>query len=177
MPRNKSRRREAKRKSAKKRNAKRQNAERQNAKWRKARKKRGGPDAAARDAYRAAERKPEDEGLVVYNGAKMIPSWPAKIVAAQELTTVKTADGERERIRYGDVGGDGADEGPCSDCGVVKGQYHVPVCDVETCPGCGEQALVCQMAYKDGCGGDPFSVLLAAQQACRTTTTRGGSTS
>ena len=41
-----------------------------------------------------------------------------------------------------------AEQHPCHDCAVVKGQLHVPGCDVEKCPKCHWQAISC------GCGSD-----------------------
>lgn len=38
---------------------------------------------------------------------------------------------------------------PCHDCAVVKGQYHVPGCDVERCPVCDEQAAFCNCPRDD----------------------------
>jgi hypothetical protein len=47
--------------------------------------------------------------------------------------------------RYGDERGlaEVADERPCHDCGVTKGQLHVPGCDVARCTRCGEQMIWC----------------------------------
>ncbi|MET0752319.1 MAG: hypothetical protein ABWZ66_03050 [Pyrinomonadaceae bacterium] len=57
---------------------------------------------------------------------------------------------EFERIRYGDESDDwGADKHSCHDCGVIKGQYHIPfLCDVERCPVCDYQATGCDCSYE-----------------------------
>ena len=83
--------------------------------------------------------------FVIYQGVRMIKGWPEKIEAAQLQTTVTVAGHERQRLRYGEEGDDwGADERPCHDCAVVKGQLHVPGCDVERCPRCGDQQISCE---------------------------------
>lgn len=81
---------------------------------------------------------------VVYNGVEVVAGWPARIEQAQTISTVAIAGVDLPRIRYGDETDDwGADEHPCRDCAVLKGQLHVPSCDVEQCPGCGGQAIGC----------------------------------
>jgi len=61
---------------------------------------------------------------------------------------IRIADKEFPRVRYGEGKEDwDADEHPCRDCGVQKGQFHVPDCRVERCPACGEQLIPC-----DCCG-------------------------
>jgi hypothetical protein len=60
--------------------------------------------------------------------------WRAKIRASQEITHYLINGRTLPRIRYGGESSDWhADEVPCHDCGVVKGQFHVPHCDVEEC--------------------------------------------
>ena len=61
---------------------------------------------------------------------------------AQEKTTYLIGGFLYPRVRYGKEDFDyGAEAGPCGDCAVVKGQFHVPSCDVERCPRCGFQVI------------------------------------
>lgn len=81
----------------------------------------------------------------------MIVGWPEKIAAAQFKKTCIVNGREVSRVRYGDEPDDwGADERPCHDCAVIKGEIHVDGCDVERCAGCGGQRFGCDCEpYED----------------------------
>lgn len=79
-----------------------------------------------------------------------LPCWPEAIKAAQGITHYAFDDGQTlTRIRYGDEAwGSVADEHPCYDCAVLKGQYHVgPDCAMEQCPRCGDKLAECDCDF------------------------------
>lgn len=87
---------------------------------------------------------PEQPKKISYRGLMVIEGWPDKIQEAQEIPTCIIHGSEVSRIRYGEEEDDwGADRGPCHDCVALKGEFHVEGCDVERCPGCGEQRFSC----------------------------------
>ena len=38
------------------------------------------------------------------------------------------------------------DDATCPDCGVARGRYHTPGCDIEQCPECRQQLISCEHA-------------------------------
>jgi len=88
--------------------------------------------------------------FVEYNGRRVIEGWPEKIEAAQAERTYSIGGKLFARVPYGKEGEDwGADSHPCGDCAVLKGQLHVPNCDIEACAACGGQALSCDCDYDE----------------------------
>lgn len=91
--------------------------------------------------------------FVDYNGCRVIEGWPEKIEAAQLERIYMIGGKECPRVPYGSEKHDWhAEDRPCGDCAVLKDQLHVPSCDIEECPCCGEQVLSCDCDYGNGEG-------------------------
>jgi hypothetical protein len=87
---------------------------------------------------------------ILYRGVPMIEGWPDKIQAAQNVLSYTLNGKSSHRVRYGDEQDDwDADAVPCHDCRVLKGEFHVPGCDVEQCPVCGGQLIGCACDFKE----------------------------
>ena len=81
---------------------------------------------------------------IIFRGMSVHPAWPAKLREAQRRTVVSIGGRPVARIRYGDEGKKGGSaRDPCHDCAAVRGELHVPGCDMERCPACGGQAISC----------------------------------
>jgi hypothetical protein len=83
--------------------------------------------------------------FVEYRGVRMIEGWPERIQEAQLQTTLTLAGRTIARVPYGSERDDyGANEHPCEDCRVLKGEFHVRGCDAEECPECHGQLITCE---------------------------------
>jgi hypothetical protein len=84
----------------------------------------------------------------------MAPKRPGEIERAQTQTHYPIGGELFIRIKYGDeCFGWRAGTTPCYDCGVTKGQLHIPSCDVEECPNCHTQLLSCERPRECVFGG------------------------
>ncbi len=87
---------------------------------------------------------------VIFNDVRVAEGWPERILEAQAQTIYTIGEAEYLRIRYGDEGVDWfKSDKPCPDCSVLRGQLHVPSCDIERCPVCRGQMITCDCGYED----------------------------
>ena len=74
----------------------------------------------------------------------MAPKSRAEIELAQTLTHYPIGGELLSRTRYGDeCFGWRSDMAPCHDCGVTKGQLHIPCCELEECSNYRTQLFSC----------------------------------
>lgn len=82
---------------------------------------------------------------VTYRGKLLPKGLPIDIVVAQRYTALRKPESNGysylAREKY-----DGRWEEGCPDCGVNMGEYHTAFCDIESCPSCGGQLLMCLVA-------------------------------
>src|SRR5262245_51136374 len=91
----------------------------------------------------------DEEDKVDYHGLKIPRSYLNEINEAQEIPEVVIGSKTFERIRFGREAEDwGWSRGTCGSCGVALQCFHVPGCDIERCPACGEQAIGCDCEYE-----------------------------
>ena len=84
------------------------------------------------------------EDQAEYNGVMMAAGWPQAIEDAQDIDTISIMGAPYVRVRFGTEKHLPTSAAKvCGDCGVLPGQFHVPGCDIEECPRCGEPRLSC----------------------------------
>src|SRR5215207_2377935 len=103
----------------------------------------------------------KENDRVLLNGVSVAVGWPERIKAAQEVTHYEIGGKSYRRVLFGDESKPthGDNRCACHDCAVVRGQFHVPGCDVEACPVCGGQCIACDCPQSEETESDtgPFS--------------------
>lgn len=91
----------------------------------------------------------DDKRTIEYRGLEMTVDWPDRIEAAQQVQFYKTGDEILPRIRHGEERHKQTMlREACRDCGALIGEFHVPGCDREECPQCGDQAFGCNCGLR-----------------------------
>jgi HEPN domain-containing protein len=87
--------------------------------------------------------------VVLYNGVEVSRDWPGEVMGAQNEKTVMLHGKDFARLHRG-TDWPSLSEFPCHDCGIVDGQLHVPMCDMERCPRCFGQLISCGCLWDEG---------------------------
>jgi hypothetical protein len=86
---------------------------------------------------------PDSDAIVEYHGVLMSADWPQEIEDAQDLKGYVMHGQPFSRVMHL-AAGDRGDQGElCQECGVLKGQFHVPGCLQEDCPRCAGKLVEC----------------------------------
>jgi len=85
----------------------------------------------------------DDRRTASLNGYPVTPEYLERFEQSQQVLTYEIAGADWPRVRYGEEQGGWDTSIPCHDCRAVAGQYHAVGCDVEECPRCGGQAIMC----------------------------------
>jgi hypothetical protein len=88
--------------------------------------------------------------LVPFRGDEVAAFWSSKLKTAQTKETYRLLV-EVARVRYGDEADwpSHVSDIPCHDCFAVRGEFHVPGCDMEQCSQCHKQIISCDCTYDE----------------------------
>jgi hypothetical protein len=81
--------------------------------------------------------------LMTFRGVAVVEGWPQRIRESQARTHIALNGSRFGRVPYGAERSRHRGDGPCPDCAVIKGEYHVTGCDGEECPSCHAQLVTC----------------------------------
>ena len=85
----------------------------------------------------------DPDAVVEYHGVLMSADWPQEIEDAQELKGYVMHGQPLNRVKHSAAGDAGEHGELCQECGVLKGQFHVPGCHQEDCPRCAGKLVEC----------------------------------
>lgn len=83
------------------------------------------------------------QNRIASDTCRLADGWSSEISAAQINDTYWIRGEEHGRVAH-------SGEGRCPDCGVQPRQLHVPGCEEERCPACGDPVISCECLYGRG---------------------------